>query len=575
MPARAARLQGLGTTIFTEMTALAQRTGAINLGQGFPDEDGPSEAIGAAVQALRGGENQYAPLGGVPALRDAVREHQRRYYGLEPEDVLVTFGATEGIASALLGFCDPGDEVVVLEPYYDSYSACIAFSGATRSPVMLRPPDFALDADELRGAIGLRARVMLVNTPHNPTGRVLTRAELESIAEACIEHDLVCVTDEVYEHLVYDGEHIPIATLPGMAERTLTISSVGKSFSFTGWKIGWCSGPAELVATARTVKQFLTFAGGTPLQHASAAALRLPPEHLERLRNELRGKRDLLCAGLADAAADTARVGGDVLRLRRRGHRCDRLLLEAVEQLWDRRDPGGRLLRRQGCGAHLGQVRVLQAARADRAGGAAAVGGADRGVSCARGRAVAGARLRRRRAVLAPLAQEPLQVAGDRLARRQRDLFVGIAGGRLLEPLDERLHVGIALHGDVDLALVVGGRGLEFGGVDRHPDEPLELAHQRERRLRVRGRRDVVRDRRPQARGREAGGWQAACSTPTIPVGPSYDVAPGRAGRPAPDREPRPVTDTGRVCGTSASSAPSVTDELGPERLGQLDRRAC
>jgi N-succinyldiaminopimelate aminotransferase len=301
MPPRAARLEGLGTTIFTEMTALAQRTGAINLGQGFPDTDGPVEVIDAAIAALRGGENQYAPLGGVQSLCEAVLEHQRSYYGLDPEDVLVTFGATEAIAAALLGLLNPGDEVVVLEPYYDSYAACIAFAGARRRPVTLRPPEFALDADALQAAVGPHARVMLLNTPHNPTGRVLGRDELEAIARVCIERDLVCVSDEVYEHLVYDGEHIPIATLPGMAQRTLTISSVGKSFSFTGWKIGWCSGPAELVAAVRGVKQYLTFAGGTPLQHAAAAALRLPPAHLEALRHELRVKRDLLSAGLTEA----------------------------------------------------------------------------------------------------------------------------------------------------------------------------------------------------------------------------------------------------------------------------------
>jgi N-succinyldiaminopimelate aminotransferase len=301
MPPRAARLEGLGTTIFTEMTALAQRTGAINLGQGFPDTDGPSEVIDAAIGALRGGENQYAPLGGVQPLRVAVLEHQCAYYGLEPEDVLVTFGATEAIAAALLGLLNPGDEVAVLEPYYDSYVACIAFAGARRRPVTLRPPEFALDPDALHAAVGPRVRVMLLNSPHNPTGRVLDRAELEAIARICIERDLVCVSDEVYEHLVYDGRHIPISTLPGMAERTLTISSVGKSFSFTGWKIGWCSGPAELVGAVRGVKQFLTFAGGTPLQHAAAAALRLPPGYLAGVRDDLRAKRDLLCAGLTEA----------------------------------------------------------------------------------------------------------------------------------------------------------------------------------------------------------------------------------------------------------------------------------
>lgn len=300
----AARLAGLGTTIFTEMTALAVRTGAINLGQGFPDTDGPAAVIEAAVDALRGGENQYAPLPGVPALREAIFEHQRQWYGLEPEDVLVTFGATEAIASAVMGLCDPGDEVIVFEPSYDSYTACVAFAGATCRFVTMRPPDFALEPDALRSAIeGARGRVkaVLLNTPHNPTGRVLSRAELQTVADACIEHGLVCITDEVYEHLVFDGEHIPPATLPGMAERTLTISSVGKSFSVTGWKIGWCSGPAPLVAAARAVKQFLTFAGGTPLQHAAAAALRLPRAELRSLREDLRAKRDQLCDGLAAA----------------------------------------------------------------------------------------------------------------------------------------------------------------------------------------------------------------------------------------------------------------------------------
>jgi N-succinyldiaminopimelate aminotransferase len=302
---RAARLDGLGTTIFTEMTALAARTGAINLGQGFPDTDGPASVVEAAIHALRAGENQYAPLPGVPALREAVFEHQRLHYALEPEDVLITFGATEAIAAALLALCDPGDEVVVLEPYYDSYVACIAFAGAGRRPVTLRPPEFALDGDALSAAIGPRARVILLNTPHNPTGRVLHRSELDLVATACIEHDLICLSDEVYEHLVYDGQHIPPATLPGMAERTLTISSVGKSFSFTGWKIGWCSGPADLVAATRAVKQYLTFAGGTPLQHAAAAALRLPPTaYLDGLREDLRAKRDRLCAGLAAAGLD-------------------------------------------------------------------------------------------------------------------------------------------------------------------------------------------------------------------------------------------------------------------------------
>jgi N-succinyldiaminopimelate aminotransferase len=327
MSRRATRLTGLGTSVFTEMTALAQRTGAINLGQGFPDTDGPAEVIEAAVAALRGGENQYAPLPGVPALRAAVMEHQRAHYGLEPEDLLITFGATEAIAAALLALCDPGDEVIALEPFYDSYVAGIAFAGARRRPVTLRPPDFALDVDALRAVAQSargRARVLLLNSPHNPTGRVLNRHELDAIAAVCCEHDLICISDEVYEHLVFDGEHVPPATLLGMAERTLTISSVGKSFSFTGWKIGWCSGPAELVAATRTAKQFLTFAGGTPLQHAAAAALALGSAPLHALRDELRTKRDQLCAGLRAAGLESfvpagtyfvnADVGTDAVR---------------------------------------------------------------------------------------------------------------------------------------------------------------------------------------------------------------------------------------------------------------------
>jgi len=300
----AERLDGLGTTIFTEMTALAERTGSINLGQGFPDSDGPRPVVDAAVAALQSGANQYAPLPGVPALREAVLRHQRERYGLNPEDVLITFGATEAIASALLGLCNPGDAAILIEPYYDSYGACIAFAGAYKRVVTLRPPDFRLDPEELRAAAersGGRARVLMWNSPHNPTGRVFTREEMEAVARVCVDYDLICVSDEVYEHLVFDGEHVPIAALPGMAERTLTISSLGKSFSFTGWKIGWCSGPARLVGSVRSVKQFLTFAGGTPLQHAAAAALALPDVHLQRLRAELRANRDTLADAIAAA----------------------------------------------------------------------------------------------------------------------------------------------------------------------------------------------------------------------------------------------------------------------------------
>jgi N-succinyldiaminopimelate aminotransferase len=301
----AARLREFGTTIFTEMSALAARTGAINLGQGFPDTDGPAELIAAAHSAMRSGANQYAPLTGVPELRAAIADHQRRCYGLDIDPdagVQVTFGATEAVAATMLGLLEPGDEVVVIEPFYDSYRATIAMAGATPRFVTLHPPDFALDADELASAAaGARTRMLLLNSPHNPTGRVLSRAELEVVARACIDHDLIAVTDEVYEHLVFEGEHVPLATLPGMADRTLTISSAGKSFSFTGWKVGWCTGPPRLVEAVSAAKQFLTFAGATPLQHAVAAGLARAEEHVAPLRDALRTSRDLLCDGLRSA----------------------------------------------------------------------------------------------------------------------------------------------------------------------------------------------------------------------------------------------------------------------------------
>jgi N-succinyldiaminopimelate aminotransferase len=303
----ASRLHGFGTTIFAEMTELALRTGAINLGQGFPDADGPPEVVEAAVAALRAGHNQYPPARGLPVLRAAIAAHQRRRYAIEmdPErEVLVTVGATEAIAATLLALCEPGDEVVVLEPFYDSYAAAIAMAGGVRVPVTLRAPGFALDPDELAAAVTSRTRLVLVNSPHNPTGRVLGRDELEAIARVCRDHDLLAVTDEVYEHLVYDGEHIPLATLPAMAERTLTISSLGKTFSFTGWKVGWASGPAPLVDAVATAKQFLTFAVGTPLQHAAAVALDGGDAWATSLAGDLRAKRDRLGAGLRAAGLE-------------------------------------------------------------------------------------------------------------------------------------------------------------------------------------------------------------------------------------------------------------------------------
>lgn len=311
------RLAEFGTTIFAEMSALAARTGSINLGQGFPDTDGPEEIREAAVRAVRDGRgNQYPPGPGVPELRQAVANHQREWYGLAYDpatEVLVTAGATEAIAAALLALVEPGDEVIALEPYYDSYAACVAMAGGTRVPVTLRPHEgaYVLDLDELRAAVTDRTRLILLNTPHNPTGTVLTRAELTAVAELAIERDLLVVTDEVYEHLVFDGaEHVPIASLPGMRERTVTIGSSGKTFSLTGWKVGWITASPELTSAVRSAKQFLTYVSSGPFQYAIAEALRLPAAYFASLRADLQTKRDLLSEGLAQAGFEVYRPAG-------------------------------------------------------------------------------------------------------------------------------------------------------------------------------------------------------------------------------------------------------------------------
>ncbi|MDD9207510.1 pyridoxal phosphate-dependent aminotransferase [Georgenia sp. 10Sc9-8] len=301
----------VASTIFAEMSALATRTGAINLGQGFPDVDGPEHIKEAAVAAIRAGDNQYPPGAGRRELCLAVAQHQDRHYGLsvDPEtEVLVTAGATEALAATLLALAGPGDEVVTLEPYYDAYAALVALSGATHRTVPLRPTPtgFRVDPVDVRAAVGPRTRVILVNSPHNPTGTVLSRDELSVLAAAAQEHDALVVTDEVYEHLTYDGaEHVPMATLPGMAERTLTISSAGKSLSFTGWKVGWLHGPAELVVAVRTVKQYLTYVTAAPFQPAVAVALAdedgRTGEYFTDLAGSLARRRDLLCAGLEAA----------------------------------------------------------------------------------------------------------------------------------------------------------------------------------------------------------------------------------------------------------------------------------
>jgi N-succinyldiaminopimelate aminotransferase len=310
-------LRGFGMTIFAEMSALATATGSINLGQGFPDTDGPPAMLERAVEGLRNGENQYPPGPGMPLLRDAIANHRLDHYGLTYDagsEILVTVGATEAIAATILGLCDPGDEVVMFEPYYDSYAAAVELAGARRVPVALRPDAtgrFGFDPDELRGAITKKTRLLLINSPHNPTGTVLDRDELEVIATLCIDHDLIVVTDEVYEHLTYDGTtHIPIATLPGMRERCVAISSAGKSFSVTGWKIGWVCAPEPLLRQVNTVKQFLTYTHNPAMQQAVAYALSNEMTWAAELRSSLAAARDRLAEGLEHVGMRVTRPQG-------------------------------------------------------------------------------------------------------------------------------------------------------------------------------------------------------------------------------------------------------------------------
>ena len=312
------RMRPFGTTIFTEMSALATRTGSINLGQGFPDTDGPAAMLEAATQAINGGRNQYPPGPGIPELRSAIAAHQKAFWGLDYDpdgEILVTAGATEAIASAMLALCEPGDEVVCFEPYYDSYAASITLAGAVRRPVTLRAVDgrYTFDPDELRAAFGPKTRLVLLNSPHNPTGKVFTADELAQIAALCVEYDTIAVTDEVYEHLVFtdaSAPHVPLVTLPGMAERTVQISSAGKTFSCTGWKIGWACGPRPLVSAVTKVKQFLTYVNAGPLQPAIAVALASPPSYYVEFRDALQSKRDRLCTGLAAAGFGVLRSEG-------------------------------------------------------------------------------------------------------------------------------------------------------------------------------------------------------------------------------------------------------------------------
>ena len=317
-------MQGHRLSIFAEMSMLAAETGAINLGQGFPDTDGPTEVLDAAVAAIRAGHNQYPPDRGIPELRRAVAEHQDRFYGQEvdPDDVMVSTGAAEAIGAAIMALVAEGQEVVVFEPYFDLYAAVIALAGGVRRAVTLRAPDYSFDEAQLAAAIGPETRLILLNTPHNPTGKVFSLEELGVIARLAVQHDLLVVTDEVYEHMTYDGtQHVPIATLPGMAERTVTISSAGKSFGLTGWKVGWAHGPTDLVGAVHTVKQHLSFTSGAPFQRAMVTALNLGDDYFEGLAADLCAKRDLVAVGLTAAglevydAPGTYYLTADVRRL--------------------------------------------------------------------------------------------------------------------------------------------------------------------------------------------------------------------------------------------------------------------
>ena len=301
-------MREFGETIFAEMSALAVKTGAINLGQGFPDTDGPREIAELAIAAIRDGHNQYPPGLGIKKLRDAISHHQMRFYGLEFDsetEVLVTAGATEAIAASLLAICEQGDEIITFEPYYDSYAASIALAGGVRRVITLNTPDYSFSIDDLEKLITAKTKAILLNSPHNPTGKVFTHNELSQIANLCIEHDLVAICDEVYEHLVFEGQHIPLIQYPGMRDRTIQISSAGKTFSFTGWKIGWVCAQPALLDTVRTAKQFLTYVNGAPFQHAIAEALNLPDLYFDNFLEDMRVKRDCLSQGLEKAGLTT------------------------------------------------------------------------------------------------------------------------------------------------------------------------------------------------------------------------------------------------------------------------------
>jgi N-succinyldiaminopimelate aminotransferase len=308
------RLGGLGNSIFGVMSARAVATKSINLGQGFPDVDGPPAIARAAADAIMAGKgNQYPPATGIPELRRAVAGHQQRFYGLgydQETEVLITTGATEAIAASLLALLEPGDEVIAFEPYYDSYVAGIAMAGGTRVPLTLRPPHFRPDLAELEAKVTSKTRLLLLNSPHNPTGMVLTRAETEAIARIAIDHDLLVITDEAYEHLTFDREHVPFATMEGMRGRVISVGSAGKTFSFTGWKVGWATATPDLIGAVRTTKQFLTFVSSGPFQYAVAEALGLPDSYYTDMAADLKERRDLLASGLREIGFEVYQPDG-------------------------------------------------------------------------------------------------------------------------------------------------------------------------------------------------------------------------------------------------------------------------
>lgn len=315
--ARGAMLLGddgeLRSTIFAEMSALAVSTGAINLGQGFPDEDGPIEVLDAACEAIRSGVNQYPPGLGMPVLRNAIAEHQARFYDItvDPDrEVLVTAGATEALAATILALCERGDELVTLEPFYDSYAAIAGLGEVKHVTVPLRGAEFQPDHDELRAAVNDNTRIILVNDPHNPTGTVLHQETRELIVELAHKHDAIIVTDEVYEHLIFDVKHVPIVSLPGARERTVSISSGGKTFNTTGWKIGWITAPHDILQAILSVKQYLTFVNGAPFQPATAVGLGLPDAYFEKLAGDLHHKSELLSNGLTAAGFTVTKPHG-------------------------------------------------------------------------------------------------------------------------------------------------------------------------------------------------------------------------------------------------------------------------